>query len=348
MKKYFRFQLCCICLLVLITSACKVKRPDSVISESQMENLLYDYHIAKAMGENMPGGENYKKALYVEAVFKKYGTTEEVFDSSMVWYTRNTKILSEIYEKVNKRLKAQQDAINHLIALRNNKPKMSAPGDSIDVWAWQRVAQLTGSPLNNKFTFTLPSDTNFKKRDVLLWKIQYNFLNGMPDSTMAPVMAMQIVYKNDSVTNSCTKHIFESGIQDIRLQSDTMTIKEIKGFIFYPQSQKSTTLLVSDISLTRYHVNDSLTQMGKDSLNADSITEKNKVDSIRKKAPQDTIQTTPVHQRTNPKDLNRPNNDVRPVKPEQREKEQQIEKEKQQLERQQRTNPRRPLRRQNN
>ena len=30
----------------------------------------------------MPGGENYKKALYVEAVFKKYGTTEEVFDSS--------------------------------------------------------------------------------------------------------------------------------------------------------------------------------------------------------------------------------------------------------------------------
>lgn len=47
-------------------------------------------------------------------------------------------------------------------------------------------------------------------------------------------------------------------------------------------------------------------------------------------------------------DLNRPNNDVRPIKPEQREKEMQIEKEKQQLERQQRTNPRRPLRRQNN
>ena len=115
MKKFFRFQLCCICLLVLIVSACKVKRPDSGISESEMENLLYDYHIAKAMGENMPGGENYKKALYVEAVFKKYGTTEEVFDSSMVWYTRNTKILSEIYEKVNKRLKAQQNAINHLI-----------------------------------------------------------------------------------------------------------------------------------------------------------------------------------------------------------------------------------------
>ena len=100
----------------------------------------------------------------------------------MVWYTRNTKILSEIYEKVNKRLKAQQNAINHLIALRDNKPKMSAPGDSIDVWAWQRIAQLTEAPLNNKFTFTLPSDTNFKKRDVLHSKysspIGYNEYQG--------------------------------------------------------------------------------------------------------------------------------------------------------------------------
>ncbi|MCE9474340.1 DUF4296 domain-containing protein [Bacteroides fragilis] len=348
MKKFFRFQLCCICLLVLIVSACKVKRPDSVISESEMENLLYDYHIAKAMGENMPGGENYKKALYVEAVFKKYGTTEEVFDSSMVWYTRNTKILSEIYEKVNKRLKAQQNAINHLIALRDNKPKMSAPGDSINVWAWQRIAQLTEAPLNNKFTFTLPSDTNFKKRDVLLWKMQYNFLSEIPDSTMAPIMAMQIVYENDTVTHSCVKHIFKSGIQNIRLQSDTMNIKEIKGFIFCPLSEESITLLVSDISLTRYHANDSITQTGRDSLKTDSIKEKSNDDSIQKKTPKDTIQASSPHQRTNPNDLNRPNNDVRPIKPEQREKEMQIEKEKQQLERQQRTNPRRPLRRQNN
>ena len=60
------------------------------------------------------------------------------------------------------------------------------------------------------------------------------------------------------------------------------------------------------------------------------------------------IDAASPHQRTNPNDLNRPNNDVRPIKPEQREKEMQIEKEKQQLERQQRTNSRRPLRRQNN
>ena len=139
----------------------------------------------------MPGGENYKRHCTSSSI-QKYGTTEEVFDSSMVWYTRNTKILSEIYEKVNKRLKAQQNAINHLIALRDNKPKMSAPGDSIDVWAWQRSAQLTEAPLNNKFTF-LYLLMRTKKHDVLLWKMQYNFLSEIPDSTIAPIMAMQIV-----------------------------------------------------------------------------------------------------------------------------------------------------------
>ena len=38
-----------------------------------MENLLYDYHLAKSMGDNLPYSENYKKALYLDAVFKKYG-----------------------------------------------------------------------------------------------------------------------------------------------------------------------------------------------------------------------------------------------------------------------------------
>ncbi|KAB4403140.1 DUF4296 domain-containing protein, partial [Bacteroides thetaiotaomicron] len=95
MKSRFRFHLCCVCMLALAIAGCKVKRPDDVISESKMENLLYDYHLAKSMGDNLPYNENYKKTLYLDAVFKKYGTTEAVFDSSLVWYTRNTEVLSK-------------------------------------------------------------------------------------------------------------------------------------------------------------------------------------------------------------------------------------------------------------
>lgn len=345
MKKIFRFQLCCFCLVVLILAGCKVKRPDDVLPETKMENLLYDYHVAKAMGEEMPSDDNYKKALYVESVFKKYGTTEAVFDSSMVWYTRNTELLSKIYEKVNKRLKDQRDQINHLIAIRDKKPQLSAPGDSIDVWAWNRIAVLNSTPLDNKLTFTLPADSNFKKRDALVWEVRYRFLDGAL-SKHPIVMAMEIVYDNDSTaTVYKTKRILKSGKQVIRLESDTVAIKEIKGFIYYPKGDKLKSILADQISLTRYHRTDTLSAA--DSLKADSLSRVVKPDSIKKKEKPDSIQMAPDHQRSNPKDLNRPSDGIRAVKPEQRETEQKIQKEKQELDKQQRVNNqrRRPGRR---
>ena len=171
-----------------------------------MDNVLYDYHIAKAMGEEVPYNESYKRVLYIESVFKKYVITQADFDSSMVWFARNPEVLTKIYEKVNVRLKAERDGINHLIALRDNKPKESLPGDSIDVWIWQHIYQLTGMPLDNKITFTLPSDTNFHDRDTLRWSVRFRFHNGAPDSIHAPLMAMQVLYeKNDSVISAIRK-----------------------------------------------------------------------------------------------------------------------------------------------
>ena len=171
MKSKLQFHLCFICMLALAVAGCKVKRPNDVIPESKMESLLYDYHLAKSMGDNLPYSENYKKALYIDAVFKKYGTTQAVFDSSMVWYTRNTEVLSKIYEKVKKRLKDQQDEVNHLIALRDKKPKMTEPGDSLDVWPWLRMIRLTGEMMNNRYSFVLPTDTNYKDRDTLVSEV---------------------------------------------------------------------------------------------------------------------------------------------------------------------------------
>lgn len=57
----------------------------------------------------------------MDAVFKKYGTTQAAFDSSMVWYTRNTEVLSKIYDKVRKRLKDEQELVGDLVAKRDKK-----------------------------------------------------------------------------------------------------------------------------------------------------------------------------------------------------------------------------------
>ena len=53
MKGLHRIQWFSIFLLAFCLTACQVKRPKVVISDAKMENVLYDYHIAKAMGEEV-------------------------------------------------------------------------------------------------------------------------------------------------------------------------------------------------------------------------------------------------------------------------------------------------------
>lgn len=267
-----------IVLSAFCLAACQVKRPDTVLTDAEMENVLYDYHIAKAMGEDIPYNDSYKKVLYIESVFKKYGITQAQFDSSMVWFARNPEALTKVYEKVNQRLKAERDGINHLIALREDRPKESRPGDSVDVWFGQRIYQLTGMPLDNKLTFQIPSDSNFKNRDTLRWSVRFNWSEKKADPQLMPVMGMQVVYLKDTIVSG-VQRILSPGTHTLTLYADTLgKIKEVRGFVYDPRQDVSSPLLLDRISLMRYHAKDSLVVAASDTLQADSL----RADSLRK------------------------------------------------------------------
>lgn len=259
MRRISRIQYCVLSFFLLTLFSCSVERPSYVISDAEMEKILYDYHIAKAMGEEVPHSENYKRLLYIESVYKKYNITQADFDSSMVWFTRNPEILFKIYEKVSERLKKEKEDISTLIAIRDNKPKESQPGDSINVWIWSQTYQLTGMPMSNKLTFQLPSDVNFQERDTLRWNVRFRFLNQLPDTLLAPVMAMQIRYSKDTLINSLHP-VLANGMETITLCADTLGhIEEIRGFVYYPMQESAMrSLLIDSISLMRYHATDSL------------------------------------------------------------------------------------------
>ncbi|WP_321480045.1 DUF4296 domain-containing protein [uncultured Bacteroides sp.] len=282
--------------LLLLTS-CKVKRPDNVIPESKMEELLYDYHLAKIMGNNLSANSNYKKALYLDYVFKKYGTTEAEFDSSMVWYTRNTELLAKMYEKINEKFRAQQDEINHLVAVRDKKPPLSASGDSVDVWFLDRVATLSSFSLNNKLVFDIPADVNFEAKDTLEWKANIHFRQ-TDTSSVGIVMAMQVVYTNDSIISS-VKNVLKSGVETFRLQADSLgNIRSVRGFIYVEPSKNN--ILVNEISLIRYRTK----EKEKDELKADSLKEMKEVDhqKVNTISVDKPLKTLP--KRRNPEELN--------------------------------------------
>lgn len=303
-------------LVAFCLSACQVKRPAGILPDAQMEDVLHDYHIAKVMGEEVPYSENYKRVLYIESVFKKHGITQAIFDSSMVWYSRNPDVISKLYEKVNIRLKAEKQDIDRLIALRDNKPKESLPGDSIDVWYGDRIYRLTGMPLNNKLTFIIPSDLNFQDRDTLRWNVCFRFYGETMDSLYAPSMAMQICYENDSIISNVL-HVYHPGEETISLYADTLgKIKEVRGFIFYP-AQPGTSILADHISLMRYHAKDSLNVSSPDTLQSDR--EKNSADDVQKgQTVEQQEQLLPTEQAETDDNKNRRNR-PRPTSPLERE-----------------------------
>ena len=259
MKAIHRLQLSFLCLLSLWLTACSEKRPDTILSDDRMADVLYDYHIAKAMGDELPYNEAYKRVLYVESVYKKHGITKADFDSSMVWFTRHPEALCDVYSIINLRMNSEKKMLDELVALRENKPKATLPGDSINIWSGKRSYMLTGMPLDNKLTFVIPSDTNFRERDTLRWNISYRYSRHLPDSLYAPTMALQLLFENDSVLTA-SECLDSVGWKSLSLSSDTLgLIKEVRGFLYYPQQgDVDRVLLIDSIALMRYHATDTL------------------------------------------------------------------------------------------
>ena len=247
-------------LLAVVMVACKVERPGYVLSDGVMEKVLYDYHIAKAMGENLDYNEQYKRTLYLNAVFKKHNITQAQFDTTMAWYARHPEVVNKVYDIVRERLMASRENYNHLVSLRDGKPTRSKAGDSIDLWIWDRIHMLSGMPLDNKLMFTLPSDDNYQASDTIKWTVGFNFLSEqLVDTTKRPIMAMQVAYAKDTIVSALCR-IDSSQVAQLVLQADTLgDIKELRGFIYYPTNQPKQTLLIDSVSLMRYHqTNDSI------------------------------------------------------------------------------------------
>ena len=272
MKFVNRLIGCSLCMTIGCLTSCEVKRPDAVLSDSRMSEVLYDYHIAKAMGDENARGESYKRVLYIESVFQKYGISQSVFDTTMVWYSRHPAKLAKVYDQVNARLRATRDGVNHLIALREEKVRETQPGDSMEVWSWRPVYRLTGVPMANKLTFVLPADANFEARDTLRWTLRLQLINEEKNLHLQPMMTLQMAYEKDTVLT--VYHTVEkSGTQTLALAADTMgAIKEVRGCIYLPMCSRGRLALIDRISLMRYHAHDSLVVAADSlSLSADTI-----------------------------------------------------------------------------
>lgn len=237
-----------IACLALMTS-CGKEIPSDIIQPETMEQILYDYHLSMSMTQS---GKNAEKEAQKNYIFQKHQVTEELFDSSMVWYTRESQELMAIYEHLDKRFKREYSHIERLLESREEaNTRTSASGDTVNVWRKGDIHWFNTAPLNKLLAFEINADTTFHERDAFLWNVDYHFFK-----EGKILMGMNVVYDNDSVLGM-TKLVENSGPQSIYLHTDSaFKIKALNGFIQVADDTLANEpkVLAHHISLTRYHM----------------------------------------------------------------------------------------------
>ncbi|EEF75683.1 hypothetical protein BACCOPRO_01174 [Phocaeicola coprophilus DSM 18228 = JCM 13818] len=278
-------------LLLLGLAGCGKEIPSDIIQPSEMESLLYDYHLATTMGNDLPYGETYKKEAYLDYVFDKHHVTEAEFDSSMVWYTRHTYHLVTIYENVQKRFEEDEKHLRMRMSKVSGQVAVSLSGDSVDIWQDQPICWLSSGTWTNKLVFDLKADTSFKPKDALVFEAGFLFMPQHNPSAKA-VIGLNFYFENDSVMGK-TQVVTASGPQRLYFKPDSaFQFKNVSGFVYYTDDQKhpEASLLLHDIRLMRYHDKNNEIQSPeeKPGLQADSLA----ADSSRMAVRVDTLRTT--------------------------------------------------------
>lgn len=264
-------------LLLLTMMGCKPTVPSDVISPGKMEDILYDYHVAQAMGKQQSGEEaDYNKMAAYHAVLRKHHITEAEFDSSLVYYYSRIDYLKDIYSHVNDRLANEATALGAITGDINRYSQYSEDGDTANIWRMPTDLMLIPRPTMNRFDFTITPDTTFRKGDAFMFQFMSEYIaqGGGKDA----VACLVAVYEGDSILQTVS-HVSMGGTSQLRIPSNTeKELKKLKGYIYFNEGGERTDMrkmmFVSQLQLIRFH-NKELPKdsaiIAKDSLQADSV-----------------------------------------------------------------------------
>lgn len=265
-------------IVLPLTVGCKPGVPSEYIQPGDLEDILYDYHVADGMATQKSGNHDFYLRAYRLAVLKKHGITEAELDSSLVYYTRHTELLHQIYEHLAKRLSDEAVALGASASGIDRYNTLSTTGDTASIWKGESSAIFVPKPPFNQLSFSVKADTTFHKGDVILlhFRAQFIYQDGIRDG----VAVLAVRFGNDSITSQMMR-VTSSDSYTLQVRDDNhLGIKEVSGFIMLNKSlspdQPSTTLqmmAVNRLRLIRIHEqkNKKADKAAADSIKTDSV-----------------------------------------------------------------------------
>ena len=163
-------------LVSLSVVASCIDRPDIVLDEEQMIDLLVDVHRAEGlleMQQQQGAGfgsdlDTYQKEV-IAAVLQKHGVSRSRYDSSLMWYAQHLKLLTRVYGHVDERLNEEHEMWS-LQVTETRDFVNSIAGDSVDLWTLCDHLILDSRRYSDILFWEIPSDSNFVDGDTLRWQ----------------------------------------------------------------------------------------------------------------------------------------------------------------------------------
>lgn len=280
------FHIIATCVLF---ASCQSDMPEGVLDKGEMEEILYDYHLAKAMGDE--GGKSLSNqsetsSEAIAAVFDKHGITEQKFQKSMEWYSAHPEDLFEVYKKIEKDMPS-----GSLLPASGVSASVQSGTDTVVVWSGKpfNILSTANNPYlslhidlsnkqveNNAGNKDKGKSKNANKDADNTYKYTLRFTPEwyVREGSRNAVVGLTMHYSNDS-TDYVTYNSYGSGIQTIELPSrQGWHPVSIEGFVYITGAWSERPQILNIISPVIY-------RLGYRQSNSEAASDSLKVDSAR-------------------------------------------------------------------
>lgn len=276
-----RWNLMCVALvtfhLSLLFSSCIPSTPSQYIQPDDMEDLLVDYHLVRALAHNSDVPYDsipFFQAQCLQSVFRKHGVTQEQFDSSMVYYYMRADRFQNVYKRVAERLEERALILGATEGEIGKYASLNATGDTANIWADRTRMAMMPTPPYNRWDFRLDVDSTYRRGDSFLLQFLSDYV--YQDGSKNGVVYLACTYEDDrgrDTVISRNLHFLATGISQLTFPAyDDGDLKELRGFFYLGDGNDRTTtvrlLFLSNVQLIRFHKQheenkkDSLSQAG--------------------------------------------------------------------------------------
>ncbi|MDR1202443.1 MAG: DUF4296 domain-containing protein [Tannerellaceae bacterium] len=245
-KNLYKYGLTLVATTLLM--ACS-KVPDDILSEKKMRDVMIDVYLAESLIEMNRAvyPDTVRKAALFQSVFRKHNITEAVYDSSLVWYSKNMDIYMHVLDM------ALTDINTHIRDMGDVQAS-AAPNtnqDSINIWPRRDFLVFYPTALFNGVTFDIYPDRVYSSGSSFVLGMR---VWGLTDQMHYFPEIRMTIDQNDTVLY-VNKKITKDGYHEAILRGlPTKQIKRVYGYIRMDNTDKNYyKIYVDSLNLMKYN-----------------------------------------------------------------------------------------------